>query len=73
MGSHAKRMGNFQKNFDSGRTLAALNSSHIIRVNVGFFSKSFLTEPGFHPAFEDGLADNLTLFLFKHSAIRKQK
>ena len=49
--THVQRVGDFQKNFDGWRALAALNAPNIIGVDVGSFRQGFLAKTGLHPVF----------------------
>lgn len=71
--THVQRVRNSEKDFDCWSTLATLNSTHVIRVNVGHLSKSLLAQSGSFAALEDCMADNFTLRAFEHLQPQKQK
>lgn len=62
--THIERLGDPQKNGERRGTFTALNPAHIIRMNIGFFGKGFLTKPSFLPIPYHGLTDNVALIFF---------
>ena len=71
--THVESFGDFQQNCQCRRTFAALDSAHIIRMNISLLREGFLAEPRLFPIIHHGPTDCIALIFLEHSALRKQK
>lgn len=72
MNANVQGFGDFEHNFDGGRTFSPFNPANVVGMNIGLFGKTFLAKTRFYPVFEDFLADDAALVFLEHARLRKQ-